>query len=368
MSPKKGGGNKKGKSPARRQAVPQVSPPQSSSDDESWVLLKELQAKMAGLEAKRAERPTPRGSDTTPRRSARDTKGRRRAEIRAITLELTKHFDALESEQGRETEGRMADEGSAAGAVGTGGRKRRRTMATDGQDPGEGTSVSHDPYDKPSTSGPGAAEASGSARAISGVWMPKVQRSIKIIGHSYIYWAVRYAAASHWGNDLGLGAQASISWMGIRGMQWLQLGRLTAFGSTPPDVLVVHLGGNDLPRVPGKALILDILREFNRLHVLYPTLRIVWSTIIPRLSCRGAWSISKINKARRQVNREVCRGISYNGLGSVINHHRIQISKLEYFREDGVHLSEAGLDVFLDDLRGGLLVELEMLGVHMGHS
>ena len=101
----KGGGNKKGKSPARKRVVPQVSPPQSFSDDESWVLLKELQAKMAGLEAKRAERPAPRGSETTPRRSARDTKGRRRADIRAITLELTKRFDALESEQGRESEG-----------------------------------------------------------------------------------------------------------------------------------------------------------------------------------------------------------------------------------------------------------------------
>ena len=189
-----------------------------------------------------------------------------------------------------------------------------------------------------------------------------------IVGHSYVFWAARYAASSRWGSNLGLGALASISWKGMRGMQWVQFGRLTAFGSTPPDILVVHLGGNDLPRLPGKALILDILRDLRRLHMLYPAMRIVWSTIIPRLTWRGAGNMDKVNKARRQVNKEICRGVSKGGLGSVVSHHRIHISNVEYFHEDGVHLSEAGLDIFLDDVRGGLLLELGLSGGHMGHS
>ena len=139
------------------------------------------------------------------------------------------------------------------------------------------------------------------------------------------------------------------------GMQWVQFGRMVFFGNTPPDILVVHLGGNDLPRLPGKALILDILRDLSRLHNLYPAMRIIWSTIIPRLNWRGARQVDKVNKARRQVNKEICRGVSKGGLGSVINHCRIQISNVDYFREDGVHLSEAGLDIFLDDIRGCLL-------------
>ena len=68
-----------------------------------------------------------------------------------------------------------------------------------------------------------------------------------IIGHSYIHWAECYAATSPLGSDLGLGAHAHITWKGLCGMQWNQLCRLTAFGHSPPDVLVVHLGSNDLP-------------------------------------------------------------------------------------------------------------------------
>ena len=101
---KKGGGNKKGKAPAKRQAVPQVSPPQSSSDEESWVMLRELQDKVANLEAKKLERQGPRGSEVTPRHSARDTKGCRKAEMRALTQDLMRRFDALESEQDHKVE------------------------------------------------------------------------------------------------------------------------------------------------------------------------------------------------------------------------------------------------------------------------
>ena len=189
-----------------------------------------------------------------------------------------------------------------------------------------------------------------------------------IVGHSYVYWAARYAASTAWGSDLGLGAQASIEWNGVRGMQWVQFGRLTNFGNTPPDILVVHLGGNDLPRFPGKALIVYILRDLSRLHLTYPAMRILWSTIVPRINWRGARDADKVNKARRQVNREVCRCIRIGGFGSVISHYRRRASDREYFREDGVHLSDSGLDIFLEDLRGGLLVQLGLLGGYMGHS
>ena len=50
------------------------------------------------------------------------------------------------------------------------------------------------------------------------------------------------------------------------------------------DVLVVHLGGNDLPRVSGKALILDIMHDRKWLNARYPVMWILWSTIIPRLA------------------------------------------------------------------------------------
>ena len=158
MAPKKGDGNKKGKSPAKKQ-VPQVSPPQSSSDDESWAMLRQFQDKKAIWEAKGLERQGPKYSEATPRRSARDTKGRHRAKMRAITLELTKRFDALEAEQGHEVGGQNMDEGPSAAPLGSGERKRRRMEAADYQDAFEGRSYGHDPYDEPSTSSQGAVGA-----------------------------------------------------------------------------------------------------------------------------------------------------------------------------------------------------------------
>ena len=168
MPPKKGGGKKKGKAPAKKPVVPQVSPPHSSSDEESWAMLKDLQAKVASMEAKKLERQAPKGDEITPRRSNRDTKGRRRAEMRAMTRDLMKRFDALEAEQGQDDDGRKSDDGSPAAHLATRGRKRARTEANEDQYAAEGVSCGLDPYGEPSTSARGMVEAAGTARAVSG--------------------------------------------------------------------------------------------------------------------------------------------------------------------------------------------------------
>ena len=64
----------------------QQSPVQSSSDEESWAMLRELHAKVASMEAKRFEKRAPSGDEVTPHRSARESKGKRRAELKALTV------------------------------------------------------------------------------------------------------------------------------------------------------------------------------------------------------------------------------------------------------------------------------------------
>ena len=51
MTSRNGRGTSKGKTPAKKIIVPQVSPQQSSSDEESWPIWKDLQEKKSVLEA-----------------------------------------------------------------------------------------------------------------------------------------------------------------------------------------------------------------------------------------------------------------------------------------------------------------------------
>ena len=50
-----------------------------------------------------------------------------------------------------------------------------------------------------------------------------------------------------------------------------------------------------------------------------------------------------------------------SGLGLIIGHQRIRLDRPEFFRPEGVQLSNAGLDVFLENISGGLLLELDKL-------
>ena len=49
----------------------------------------------------------------------------------------------------------------------------------------------------------------------------------------------------------------------------------------PPQVLVLHLGGNDLELLMGKALIIQARLDFERIWEVWPFTWIVWSNMLP---------------------------------------------------------------------------------------
>ena len=100
MISRKGQGTRKGKQPAKKRPAPQVSPPQSSSDKESWPVWQKLQEKISALEAQREAWQAPQCCETQPRRSARETKGQRKAKLKAMAQYLMDRFIVLEYEQG----------------------------------------------------------------------------------------------------------------------------------------------------------------------------------------------------------------------------------------------------------------------------
>ena len=120
-----------------------------------------------------------------------------------------------------------------------------------------------------------------------------------------------------------------------------------------PNVLVVHLSGKDLAKHSGKSLVIDIIHDLHLLKTEHPSMSILWSTIIPRVKWQADCPPQSSNTAHRRVNREVCWAVE-GGIGTVIGHRDISLIKLELYRYDGVHLSDQGLDLFLQGIQRGL--------------
>lgn len=69
---------------------------------------------------------------------------------------------------------------------------------------------------------------------------------IWLMGHSFVHWAGKCAEDQPAGRQLGFGKDHSLR---VRGMVWSRLLPEFHYYATldrPPDVLVVHAGGNDL--------------------------------------------------------------------------------------------------------------------------
>nr|XP_033799877.1 uncharacterized protein LOC117360295 [Geotrypetes seraphini] len=102
--------------------------------------------------------------------------------------------------------------------------------------------------------------------------------SLWIVGHSFIHWASERAAIRPGGRHLGLSHQGlRVSWWGQRGMRWSHLLLLLErLRSRPrhPDLLLLHLGGNDVDACSGKDLV----------NIIKDDLRIKNIIVVPRSS------------------------------------------------------------------------------------
>ncbi|CAN2387350.1 hypothetical protein PRIEUP_LOCUS8384, partial [Pristimantis euphronides] len=174
-----------------------------------------------------------------------------------------------------------------------------------------------------------------------------------IVGHSYVYWGAQLADRRREGRQLGIGREITrVRWIGVRGMRWGRiLGEVQRFVSLDgtPDIIVVHAGGNDIGKRPCRDIKYDILRLWK----LYPKMVVVWSEIVKRKSWRNARSVEKLDKARIKVNRMVSAFVTRNG-GVAVRHRELEAASVNYWRQDGVHLTEVGLAFWLLDIQEGV--------------
>ncbi|CAN2390265.1 hypothetical protein PRIEUP_LOCUS301, partial [Pristimantis euphronides] len=178
-----------------------------------------------------------------------------------------------------------------------------------------------------------------------------------IVGHSYVYWGAQLADRRREGSQLGIGKEiARVRWIGVRGMRWGRiLGKIQKFVSLDgkPDIIVLHAGGNDIGKRPCRELAGDIKYDILRLWKLYPEMVVVWSEIVKRKRWRNARSVEKLDKARIKINRLVSAFVVRNG-GIAIRHRELEAASANYWRHDGVHLTEVGLAFWLLDIQQGV--------------
>lgn len=130
----------------------------------------------------------------------------------------------------------------------------------------------------------------------------------------------------------------------------------------PPNVLLIHLGSNDLttPELTGIQLIHKIQCSLYRYKVLLPNTTLIFSSMLPRLYWHGVPPTAgkKINSNRLKVNKAINKFIASEVGGCYINHDAtIKISEILLFRHDGTHLSKTSLKIYLNNLQ----VSLQMI-------
>ncbi|XP_044124486.1 uncharacterized protein LOC122919488 [Bufo gargarizans] len=184
-----------------------------------------------------------------------------------------------------------------------------------------------------------------------------------IFGHSYVYWGVLRADVRRNGRQLGFSpAELRVRWIGLRGLLWGRV--LPEFHANValdrvPDVVVLHVGGNDLGVRRSRDVIRDIKLDVLRLLAEFPDLIVVWSDVVARRSWRFARSVDRINKARAKLNKEVGRFVRRQG-GLVVRHQELEAASAQFLRADGVHLNELGIDMWALGIQEGLELALKV--------
>ena len=116
-----------------------------------------------------------------------------------------------------------------------------------------------------------------------------------------------------------------------------------------PDVVVIHLGGNDVGQRKTLDIIFSIRDDLLRIHLLFPTAKIIFSDIIQRLVWLPPFSRRPLEKIRKRINRAVSKLLVESGIFS-FRHTELEGGHAGLYRSDGVHLSDIGLDIFNADL------------------
>jgi lysophospholipase L1-like esterase len=114
----------------------------------------------------------------------------------------------------------------------------------------------------------------------------------------------------------------------------------------PPDFLVIHCGGNSIGAVKLRELRCQIKDSLGQLMALLPSTKLIWSQILPRIFWRYSQNSRALNRAAARINHYAA-WICIQAGGGYIRYPELAWNEPMMFREDGVHLSDIGNELFL---------------------
>ena len=172
------------------------------------------------------------------------------------------------------------------------------------------------------------------------------------MGDSIPHWAgvrAKYRSVEH----LNLPGGVTIAWWGVRGMGWddfIHQMQLPVLFRSPPKVIVLHLGGNDLVQHSLQVNFKLVQESIEYLTTAFPDLVLLWVNILQRSNWRAPELENKaIERKRKRVN-QFGRKLMRCHNGHVLD-VEIDTSTPGFYRNDGVHLSDVGLDLYLFSLK-----------------
>lgn len=151
-------------------------------------------------------------------------------------------------------------------------------------------------------------------------------------------------------------SKAIIRWLGTEGLTWDCVRPSAARYSLldqPPDILVVHAGGDDLGTIPIRDLIKHIGYDMLRLQSLFSGSVVVWSEIVKRPNWPQANTKKGLDRACIKVNKAATKFLAKSGV-VVIRHRRLEYGIQELYEEDGLRLNSEGNDIWCEDIREGI--------------
>uniref|UniRef100_A0A3B3C365 Protein kinase domain-containing protein n=1 Tax=Oryzias melastigma TaxID=30732 RepID=A0A3B3C365_ORYME len=175
--------------------------------------------------------------------------------------------------------------------------------------------------------------------------------TVWIIGSGYYINGAHHTADQLFGENLGLNAK--VTWIGRVNMRWVDV--LTCFNTevsqqrSSPDILVLHVGSNDLGNSNVSDLCCEMLKDLKHLNDSFPKMKIAYSLITPRLTW-GKFDPMKINEDRSTVNKNVqLKARSFSGV--VIEHPKLTPFESDLFKLDGIQFTSKGFEKFVSSIR-----------------